>query len=146
MLVRMDRSFIGLMRRLSMPFARAALFVVYFWFGLLKVIGASPASPLVIALQHRTMPTFSPNAFLIAFGVWEMVIGCAFLIPRAQRIALGLMVVHMVTTFLPLVLVPQAVWSGFFVPTLEGQYIIKNVALLAVAISIAAGLTPMERR
>ncbi len=38
-----------------MPMARFALFVVFFWFGWLKVIGLSPASGLVQHLFEQTI-------------------------------------------------------------------------------------------
>ena len=44
---------------------------------------------------------------------------------------------HMVTTMMPLVLLPKVAWVTF-VPTLEGKYTIKNLAIIAVAISIVA--------
>jgi hypothetical protein len=36
-------------------------------------------------------------------------------------------------------------WSGFLVPTLEGQYIIKNLVVIAAAIGIAAQLYPLKK-
>lgn len=141
-----DDTIIRRVRRVSLPLARCALFVVYFWFGLLKVIGESPASAMVAELQMKTLPFLATDTFIVLFGVLEMFIGLAFLIPRAERIAIGVMVAHLVTTMMPLVLMPDAVWTGFLVPTLEGQYIIKNIALLAVASGIAAQLVPMQRR
>ena len=49
------------------------------------------------------------------------------------------------TTALPLVFTPDMVWQGWFVPTLEGQYIIKNTVLVSAAIGIASQLTPIRR-
>ena len=48
----------------------------------------------------------------------------------------------MITTAGPLVLLPSETWQSFFVPTLEGQYIIKNLVIIAAAIGIAAHLHP----
>lgn len=143
---RVDYRIISMMKRCSMPLSRLALFVVYFWFGALKVVGESPASPMVAELQMKTLPFIATDTFMVLFGLLEMFIGLAFLIPKAERIAIGVMVAHMVTTVMPLVLMPDAVWTGFLVPTLEGQYIIKNIALLAVAAGIAAQLVPMQER
>ena len=49
-----------------------------------------------------------------------------------------LLFIHMVTTAGPLFFLPRETWSGFLVPTLEGQYIINNVMIIAVAIATAA--------
>ena len=52
----------------------------------------------------------------------------------------------MTTTILPLFLLTTVTWSGFMVPTLEGQYIIKNILIIAAAIGIAANLHPIGRK
>lgn len=127
-----------------MPVARIGLFVVFFWFGALKVVGLSPASGLVQQLFAETIPFISFDAFLIGFGVFECIIGVLFLIKGFERVVMPLLLVHMVTTFLPLFYLPQETWSGFLVPTLEGQYIIKNLVIIALAIGIAAHLHPVR--
>ena len=118
-------------------FSRFALFVVYFWFGLLKVLGLSPASPLVLSLLGKTMPFMEPHAFLILFGILEVIIGLLFLIPRTEKLALCLLTLHMIAVSLPLILLPQITWQKLFVPTLEGQYIIKNILIIAIAFTLA---------
>lgn len=124
----------------ALPFARFSIFLVYFWFGLLKILDLSPASPLVISLLERTMPWIAPDAFLFTFGIIEVLIGILFLIPHFERLATFALVLHLVTTVMPLFLLPQIAWSGFLVPTLEGQYIIKNILLVALAIVIFSHL------
>ena len=141
-----DSTLITFFRTISIPLARFGLFVIFFWFGLLKVMGVSPASPLVENLFERTILVMDFSVFIILFGAFEMLIGVLFVIKGAERIVVPLLFLHMITTFLPLVFLPQVTWSGFLVPTLEGQYIIKNLALLAAAATIAAGLSPLEKR
>lgn len=135
-----DEKVINFSRKWGMPFSRFAIFVVYFYFGALKVFELSPASPLVSALLAQTMPFISPEAFLIAFGLLEMLIGIIFLIPRLERLAVFALVVHLVTTIMPLFILPAMAWSSFLVPTLEGQYIIKNILLIALALGILSHL------
>lgn len=139
-----DRTVISMMRKVQLPFARIALFVVFFWFGVLKVYGASPASPLVEHLLQKTLPFVTFSQFIVFFGIYEMVIGIAFLIPKLERLAIALLAVHMVTTFMPLVLLRETTWQAPFIPTLEGQYIIKNLVIIALAMGIAANLTPFN--
>lgn len=86
------------------------------------------------------------DAFLIIFGVFECLIGILFLIRGLERLVIPLLLIHMVTTFGPLVFLPGETWQSFMVPTLEGQYIIKNVVLIAAAIGIAARITPLAER
>ena len=73
-----------------------------------------------------------------------MLIGILFLIPKATRIVIPLLLVHMVTTLLPLILLPGATWQGFLILTLEGQYIVKNLVIIAVAIGVAAHAHPLS--
>lgn len=143
---KIDDAIIATARRAAGPVSRAALFTVYFWFGMLKVFGQSPASPMVLQLQHMTLPFIEPTTFMVLFGLFEAFIGIAFIIPRAERVAIPLMAAHMVMTALPLVLLPHMVWTGWFVPTLEGQYIIKNIALIAVAMGVASRVAHLRSR
>jgi len=141
-----DASIIHFFRRISIPLARAGIFVVFFWFGLLKVIGLSPASLLVRNLFERTVPFMHFGTFMVLFGLFEMLIGVLFLIRGAERVVIPLLFLHMVTTFMPLFLLRGETWSGFLVPTLEGQYIIKNIVLIAAAVGIAAHLHPLRSK
>ena len=119
----------------SLLLARLALLVVYFWFGLLKVLGMSPGSEMVEKILGMTMPFFLFSTFIILFGLFEMLIGILFLIPKWEKFAVGLFALHMFTTTLPLFFMGE-VWTSMFVPTLEGQYIVKNLALIACAACI----------
>lgn len=134
------------MRVLAIPYARLALGTVFIWFGLLKVISLSPASPLVFGLLEITLPAVDHVIFGIVLGILEMVIGIAFLIPRCERIAMALLIPHMITTFLPLFFMPSVVWQSFLVPTMEGQYIIKNLIIIALAFGIAAQMHPFHAK
>lgn len=129
-----------------MPVSRLALFVVFFWFGALKVVGLSPASQVVQNLFNETMPIMEFSTFIIIFGLFECLIGLLFLIRGAERVVIPLLLLHLVTTVGPLVLLPGETWSGVMVPTMEGQYIIKNVLIIALALGIAANLTPFKNR
>ncbi len=141
---KIDNVIISFMKRLLFPFSRIALFTVFFWFGILKLFDASPANTLVSDLLEKTLPFITFGHFIILLGVWEMLIGLAFLIPRMERVAIVLLIPHMITTFIPLILLPQVTWQSFFVPTLEGQYIIKNLVIIALAMGLAAHLKPFE--
>src|SRR3990167_8920276 len=107
--------------------SRVALIIVYFWFGLLKVIGASPANPTVLKLLEVTLPFITFSKFIIVFGIFEMALGLLFLLGKWQKLTLVLFLLHMALSFLPLALLLDVVWQGTLIPTLEGQYIIKNI-------------------
>lgn len=133
------------LKQLSVLLSRISLFVIYFWFGLLKVIGLSPASGMVQELFDKTVdPILSllhisfitSNTFVVLFGVFEVIIALLFIIPGKERWAICAFFAHMITTGLPLFFLKASVWTGILVPTLEGQYVIKNLALIACAITI----------
>jgi len=109
------------------------------------VIGLSPASELVRSLFEKTIPFVSFDLFIIAFGLFECIIGILFLIKGAERIVIPMLFAHMITTLGPLFLVTEATWNGFLTPTLEGQYIIKNLVIIAAAVVIASHLDPLKR-
>jgi uncharacterized membrane protein YkgB len=140
-----DLYLIHFFQRYSIPVARFGLFVVFFWFGILKVLGHSPAGPLVEALFHQTITFMSFGTFYLLFGLFEMLIGILFLIKGAERVVTPLLLFHMVTTVMPLFMLPEESWQGFMIPTLVGQYIIKNIVIVACAMGIASHLHPLKR-
>lgn len=135
---KLDVHMLGRFRHIEVPFARAALFVVYFWFGVLKAAGMSPATPMVQELHAQTISFIPFPAFYGIFAVFEITIGILFLVRGAERLALLLIAAHLVMTAMPLVLIPGTVWQQFLVPTLEGQYIIKNALIAALAVVVGA--------
>lgn len=115
---------------------RIALGAVFVWFGALKFVpGLSPAEDLVRA----TVPFLPGELFLPLLGLWEVVIGIGFLTGRALRLTILLLFLQMPGTLAPVVLLPERVFTLFpFGLTLEGQYIVKNLVLIAAALVIGA--------
>lgn len=140
---RIDHKIITFLKRISEPFGRCSVFIVYVWFGLLKVLGLSPAGELVHGLFSATIHWMSFDTFYVLFAWFEVVIGIMFLIPKLTRFVIPLLLIHMITTFLPLVFLPQETWQGFMVLTLTGQYIVKNLVIVGLAILLAAQLHPI---
>lgn len=142
----LDLKLIEFFKRTFQPVARFSVFVIFFWFGVIKLLGLSPASPLAEALTAKTvgMQYFEPLFYTIA--VLECLVGILFLFPQLTRVVIPLLLFHMVIVCSPLVLVPEFTWQAFMVPTLEGQYIIKNAVVIAVAVGIAASTPPLASR
>ena len=112
---------------------RYSLGIVFFWFGLLKPLGLSPAADLVA----NTVFFFDPQRFIPILGWWEVAIGVGLIYRPLLRVAIFLLFLQMPGTFLPIFLLPEVVFTQF--PhglTLEGQYIIKNLTLIAAAIVV----------
>ncbi|MFM6938807.1 MAG: hypothetical protein ACKOXH_14190 [Aquirufa sp.] len=113
---------------------RAMIAMVYIWFGSLKIFGMSPAEGLVTKLFDITLsPFMSIQQFLFLLGLAESAIGLLWLFPRISKWAFWIMMVHLFTTFLPVLFLPNETWQSFFALTLTGQYIIKNVVLCSAA-------------
>ena len=141
-----DSSVITFLRKYGDTISRIALFIIFFWFGILKVFLLSPAGPLVIGLLKATfLGWIDPNTFVILFGIFEVVLGILILVPKLERITFALLLIHLFTTIMPLYIIPHEVWDGIFVPNLVGQYIIKNVALLSLGLMLFARLKPMTQ-
>ena len=145
-IAKIDRGVIHFFRKHQETISRVVLFIIFGWFGVLKVLDLSPATPMVAAMFQKTLVSFLTfPVFLVGFGLFEVLIGILFLIRGAERIVFPLLVIHMLTTALPLFLLPDLAWTAPFVPTMEGQYIIKNLALIATAITIAAHLPTLKK-
>lgn len=133
---KVDRFVTNTMARVGIPALRVGMGVVFIWFGALKFFpGLSPAEDLV----RNSIVFFDPVWFVPVLALWEVLIGVGFITGKFPRITIALLFAQMGGTLLPLVTLPQAVWVQFpFVLTLEGQYIIKNMVLIAAAMVIGA--------
>jgi uncharacterized membrane protein YkgB len=145
-LYRLDHKLIHFFRKISVPMARFSLFIVFFWFGALKLLGLSPAGAMVHSLFDQTIHFMKFPIFYIIFALFECLIGILFLIKGTERIVFPLLLIHMITTAMPLFLLTDVTWQSFMVPTLEGQYIIKNLVIIATAIGLVAHLHPLPKK
>jgi uncharacterized membrane protein YkgB len=118
-------------------FNRYALFIVYFWFGFLKIIGYSPAHDLVTSLADVTISSIIPSRIFVYFlGYIECAIGVIWLFPKFTKVAFWVLTGHLVATFFPTFMLADIVWAGTLTPSLVGQYIIKNVVIFASAYTV----------
>jgi uncharacterized membrane protein YkgB len=138
---RIDARITGWMARYGILLLRLALGLVFLWFGALKFVpGLSPATDLA----GRTVETLTLGAVPARHGMailalWESLIGIGLLLGRFLRATLAMLFVQMPGTMLPLVMFPEATFVHVpYSLTLEGQYIIKNVVLVAAAIVVGA--------
>jgi uncharacterized membrane protein YphA (DoxX/SURF4 family) len=138
---RIDQRITETMAEHGLTLLRLAIGVVFFWFGLLKYFpGASPAEELA----GRTIETLTgglvPSATALPIlATWEVAIGVGLFIGRWMRAVLLLLFVQMLGTITPLFLFPSETFTIFPVaPTLEGQYIIKNIVIVSAAIVLGA--------
>lgn len=129
------------MARHGVTLLRVSIGVIFFWFGFLKFFpGLSPAEELATrTISEMTFGLLDPNLSRILLASWECLIGLGLIVGRAMRATLLLLVLHMLGTMAPLFIFPDEVFVKIpFVPTLEGQYIIKNLVLISGAIVVGS--------
>jgi len=125
------------MDRWGVPVLRVAIAVVFVWFGALKLFGISPAGELVAS----TVYVVDPAVFVPVLGVWEVVIGLCLLYRPLVRLGILLLFIQLPGTFLPIVLLPEVVFTAFpYGLTVEGQYIVKNLVIIGAALVIGGTL------
>ena len=138
---RLDVRITGTLARIGVPILRVALGVVFLWFGVLKFFpGVSPAETLAArTIEQLTFGAIRPNVSLPVLAAWESLIGIGLILNLWMRGILLLLAIQMLGTFTPLILFPSETFSVWpFVPTLEGQYIIKNIVLIGAAMVVGA--------
>ena len=129
------------MAKHGVTLTRIALGIVFLWFGALKLIpGASPAEDLATrTITRLTGGRITAGLALHLLAAWEVLIGLGLLSGVWLRVTLLLLFVQMLGTLLPLAYYPHETFTRFpYAPTLEGQYIIKNLVLIAAAIVVGA--------
>ena len=135
---RLDQRLVRFMSAYGIHLLRWAIALVYLWFGGLKLINASPAAELVV----QTVFWLPPRTALLFIGGWEVLIGFGLLFthPLILRATLFLLWLQIAGTFQVFFLLPQAAFQGGnpLLPTLEGQYAIKNLVLITAGLVIGS--------
>ncbi len=138
-----DKRIVELMDTWSIPLLRVSIALVFIWFGALKVVGVSPAADLVSA----TVYVVPPELFVPVLGVWEVVIGICLLYRPLIRVGIFLLFLQLPGTFLPIVLLPDVVFTVFpYGLTVEGQYIIKNLVIIGGALAVGSTVRAEEQK
>lgn len=138
---RVDVGLTEWMARWGVLLLRVSVGIVFFWFGVLKFFpSASPAEDLAArTIETLTFGLVQPALSLPVLATWEVLIGVGLITGLFMRATLFLLLVQMLGTITPLFLFPAETWTTFpIAPTLEGQYIIKNVVLVSAALVIGS--------
>lgn len=128
--------------RHSVAMLRISLGLVFLGFGLLKFVpGLSPAQNLVEQTMAALSSGLIPDGFgLVLVAAMETVIGLSLITGRYLRAGLALLGMAMVGILAPIVLFPDRLFAGpLSAPTLEGQYVLKDIVLLAAGLVVAVG-------
>jgi len=135
---KLDLQITGWMQKYGLTVLRIGLGIVFLWFGVLKFFkGLSPAEDLV----RNTIYFVDPDFFIHILAAWESLIGIGLISGKFMRTTLLLLFLQMPGTALPLLILPEKVWTIFpYALTLEGQYIVKNLVLIGAGLVIGANV------
>jgi uncharacterized membrane protein YkgB len=139
---RIDQLIIPFLRRWGVATLRISLAVVFIWFGGLKVFGVSP----VVELVASTVYWVDPDWFVPALGVVEILVGLGLAARFWLRVVLLVLAGQMVGTFLVFVLLPEIAFQDGnpLKLTVEGEFVIKNLVLLAAGMVVGASIGRSE--
>ena len=118
----------------SFHFLRIALGVVYFHFGILKFFpDLSPAELLASqTIMRLTSGALDANTALFYLAIMECALGLAMIFNVGMRAAFVVFMFHMAGTFTPIFVLPELAFKiAPLAPTMEGQYILKNIVFVA---------------
>jgi uncharacterized membrane protein YphA (DoxX/SURF4 family) len=138
---RIDMRITRWMARNGITILRVTLGIVFLWFGALKFFpDLSPAQDLAArTISLLTFGIVTPAISVPVLALWECAIGIGLITGKFMRFTILLLMLQMLGTLTPLLLFPAETWQIFPIsPTLEGQYIIKNIVLVSAALVIGA--------
>lgn len=137
----LDEKITHWMARYGIRLLRISMGIIFLWFGALKFFpGLSPAAELATrTIERLTFGLVAPEVSILLLAVWESLIGLGFISGYFMRATLLLLFFQMLGTITPVFFFPQEVFAIFpYAPTLEGQYIIKNLVLISAGLVIGA--------
>lgn len=138
---RIDARITRWMARYGIVLLRVSLGINFLWFGALKLFpGLSPAESLAQrTIAVLTLGLVDARSAYVALAVWECLVGVGLVFGVFMRVVLLLLFAQMVGAMMPLFLFPSLAFTRVpYAPTLEGQYIIKNLVLVSAALVIGA--------
>jgi putative oxidoreductase len=129
----------GMLARHSVDVLRISLGVVFLAFGVQKFFpGVSPAQDLAVrTIETLTFGIVSGGSALLMTAVVECFIGVTFISGKLLRTGLIWLGAALVGIMSPLVLFAGDLFPGG-VPTLEAQYVFKDIVLAAAGLVVAA--------
>lgn len=119
---------------------RISIGLIFVWFGVLKFWpGLSAADQLATdTIDKLSLGVINGDVARVLLALLETAIGIGLVTGKFMRLTLLLLVGQMLGTVTPLFLFPDLTWTDPLVPTLEGQYILKNIVLVSAALTIGA--------
>lgn len=141
MIDKLDSEIINWMAKNGIVLLRISVGIVFFWFGILKFFpGLSPAQELAAkTIDILTFGIIPPEVSVNILALWEVLIGIGLLTGIYMRVTLFLLFLQMVGTLTPIFLFPNEAFTKIpYAPTLEGQYIIKNLVIISAGLVLGS--------
>lgn len=120
---------------------RISVGVIFLWFGFLKFFDdvSSAESIASKTISWLTFGHLQADVSMPMLATLECLIGIGILTKKYMEYVIPLMYFQMAGTLLPLLVFADDTWEiPPVVPTLEGQYIIKNAVLISAGIVLGA--------
>lgn len=125
-----------LLRRAVPLLLRGSLGITFAWFGALKLAG-EPTLPA--SLIAAITPFLDPDRSVPLVGAFEVALGVGLLVGRFMPVLLAGVALQLSGTFLVLVLRPDVAFvdGNPLLLSVEGEYVVKNLVLLAATAALA---------
>jgi len=143
-LLTVEKTVVEFARVQSAAVLRMALALVFLWFGALKLFGVSPVADLV----EKALPFLPARMAVVATGVLEVTIAVGLLTDFAPRLTMVLFFAMLLGTFSLLMTQPALSFVGAspIRLTVTGEFIVKNVVLLAAGLTLVPGAARRRAR
>lgn len=133
----LDITILRFMRKHGKKIEHYLLGGYFLWFGLLKVFGGTSASSIIAKSIYYGDPSIS----VPILGIWEAIIGLSLISFKLQRLAIFLLILRIPGVFLALILkYDECFHSSILEPTIQGQYLIKQITLFGAALVIGSSI------
>lgn len=136
------------LKKKNIPMLRLSIGIIFFWFGLVKFFpGLSPAHDLASnTICSLTFHMISPPACTTLLAIFESLIGFLLITGKFLKPVLVLLFLHMLGTLLTFFIFPDIMFTKFpFVLTMQGQYVMKNIIILASILTIWLGQKKLNK-
>jgi putative oxidoreductase len=126
----------GLLGRAVPLLLRGSLAITFTWFGALKLAG-QPTLPA--SLIAAITPFADPDLSVPLVGAFEIALGAGLLLGRFMPVVLAGVALQLAGTFLVLLLRPDVAFveGNPLLLSVEGEYVVKNLVLLAATAALA---------
>jgi uncharacterized membrane protein YkgB len=122
-------------KNIALYFLRASISFTFIWFGMLKLLNISP----VLKIIEKAMPLFILNlpGFYTILALAEITIGVGILFNKTKKIAAIVLIGHLCIASIS-VYVTQGFSHNVFILTLPGEFVVKNLVLIACGLVVLA--------